>query len=67
MHRLLLAEEDAGRLKARLALVASEMVTVNEVLLLYLVDGSVRTLYDDYREREVLAIAATTEKGTDWR
>ncbi|MFD4946602.1 hypothetical protein ACFWNT_29685 [Streptomyces sp. NPDC058409] len=35
------------------------MVTVDEVLLPYLTDGSGRPLYDNYREREVLVIATT--------
>ncbi|MET9657831.1 N-6 DNA methylase [Streptomyces sp. NPDC006510] len=83
MRRLLLAEEDAGRLKsgtkverescpgracrltrvktcleAQLALVSAEMATFTEVRFLYLADGSSRPLYDNYQEREALAIPA---------
>lgn len=86
MHRLLIAEQDAGRLRggrsvavmrsreqaervawrvikdwlaAQLALVQTEMASVDQVLLPYLhVDGE-RTLYAVYRDREdVLAIEA---------
>ncbi|WP_326742815.1 N-6 DNA methylase [Streptomyces sp. NBC_01768] len=83
MRRLLLAEEDAGRLRsgtkvvrescpgrarrltrvktcleAQLALVSAEMATFTEVRFLYLADGSSRPLYDNYQEREALAIPA---------
>ncbi|MFF3127017.1 hypothetical protein ACFVRD_32995 [Streptomyces sp. NPDC057908] len=46
-------------LEAQLALVATEMVTVDEVLLPYLTDGSGQPLYDNYWEREALVIATT--------
>lgn len=79
MHRLLLAEDEAGRIRtgkqaerssreqaervawrvmkdwllAQLAIVATEMVGIDQVMLPYLqIDGSGKTLYASYRERE---------------
>lgn len=83
MHRLLIAEDKAGRIRsgakatrssreqaervawrvmkdwllAQLALVATEMVGMDQVMLPYLqVDDSGRTLYSAYREREAVAM-----------
>lgn len=85
MHRLLVAEDKAGRIRsgakatrssreqaervawrvmkdwllAQLALVATDMVGMDQVMLPYLqIDGSGRTLYQNYKEREALAIEA---------
>ena len=85
MHRLLVAEDKAGRIRsgakatrssreqaervawrvmkdwllAQLALVATEMVGLDQVMLPYLqIDDSGRTLYASYREREVAATLA---------
>jgi hypothetical protein len=85
MHRLLVAEDNAGRIRsgakatrssreqaervawrvmkdwlvAQLALVATEMVGLDQVMLPYLqVDSSGRTLYASYREREDAAMLA---------
>lgn len=82
MHRLLVAEDKAGRIKsgakatrssrqqaervawrvmkdwllAQLALVATEMAALDQVMLPYLhVDDAGRTLYASYREREAVA------------
>lgn len=83
MHRLLVAEDKAGRIRsgakatrssreqaervawrvmkdwllAQLALVATGMVGLDQVMLPYLqIDESGRTLYASYKEREALAI-----------
>ncbi len=86
MHRLLKAEDDAGKLRsgkqavrssreqaervawrvlkdwlaAQLAIVATEMVGMDQVMLPYLqVEAGGRTLYESYREREnALALEA---------
>lgn len=83
MHRLLVAEDKAGRIRsgskatrssreqaervawrvmkdwlvAQLALVATEMVGLDQVMLPYLqIDSSGRTLYASYKEREAVAM-----------
>lgn len=83
MHRLLVAEDKAGRIRsgskatrsnreqaervawrvmkdwllAQLALVATEMVGLDQVMLPYLqIDDSGRTLYASYKERETIAM-----------
>jgi len=83
MHRLLIAEDKAGRLGslpkairssgaqaervawrimkdwllAQLALVATDMAGLDQVMLPYIQVGDLgQTLYDTYKEREVLAI-----------
>src|SRR5690349_21099089 len=83
MHRLLVAEDKAGRIRsgakatrssreqaervawrvmkdwllAQLALVATEMVGLDQVMLPYLhVDESGKTLYGAYKEREAVAM-----------
>lgn len=43
-------------LAAQLALVATQMVTVDEVMLPYLTDAAGVTLYDKYRARETAAL-----------
>lgn len=85
MHRLLVAEDKAGRIKsgakairssrdqaervawrvmkdwllAQLALVATDMAGMDQVMLPYLqIDDSGRTLYASYKEREALALEA---------
>lgn len=93
MHRLLIAEDKAGRIRsgakaertsreqaervawrvmkdwllAQLALVATEMVGLDQVMLPYLqIDSSGKTLYANYQEREsaLMLEAAGVEGGT---
>lgn len=83
MHRLLVSEDNAGRIRsgskatrssraqaervawrvmkdwllAQLALVATDMAGMDQVMLPYLqIDDTGRTLYANYKERELLAI-----------
>ncbi|WP_216363306.1 hypothetical protein, partial [Arthrobacter sp. Hiyo1] len=45
-------------LEAQLALVAAEMIDIGQALLAFLqVDGTGRTLYEVYKERESLALS----------
>ena len=54
-------------LEAQLALVAAEMIDIDQALLAFLqVDGTGRTLYEVYKERESLALSpGSTDKTKD--